>query len=134
MKAIVHTQYGSPDVPGVLQFKEVETPLPTDHQLLIKVHAAFVNARDGHLVKSQPALLRLIVGSGLLKPKDQKLGADIAGQVEAIGNTVTQFQIGDEVFGVGVGGFTDITQQDLWVVKALHPSHNSAALEPRKVM
>ena len=79
MKAIVYTQYGPPDV---LQFKEVEKPLPQDHQLLIKVHAASVNTLD--LAIGGPFLARIITG-GLLKPKVQRRGVDLAGRVEAVG-------------------------------------------------
>ncbi len=74
MKAIVHTKYGSPDV---LQFKEVEKPRPMDHQLLIKVHAASVNTLD--LALRGPFLARIITG-GLFKPKDPRLGVDLAGR------------------------------------------------------
>ena len=101
MKAIVHTKYGSPDV---LQFKEVEKPLPKDHQLLIKVHAASVNTLD--LALRGPFLARIITG-GLVKPKDPRLGVDLAGRVEAVGNNVTQFQPGDEVLGRGSGAFAE---------------------------
>ena len=102
MKAIICTRYGSPDV---LQFTEMEKPLPQDHQLLINVHAASVNALDWHSMRGTPFLYRL--GGGLRKPKDQRLGVDLAGRVEAIGNNVTQFQPGDEVFGVCAGGFAE---------------------------
>src|SRR6478672_1269912 len=101
MKAIVYTRYGSPDV---LQFNEVEKPLPQDHQLLIKVHAASVNTIDlaigGHF------LARIFTGA-LLKPKDPRLGIDLAGRVEAVGSNVTQFQPGDEVFGRARGAFAE---------------------------
>ena len=80
MKAIVNTTYGSPDV---LQFKDVEKPSPTDNEVLIKVHAASVNAADLHLLRADPFLIRFM--SGLLKPKTTILGADIAGRVEAVG-------------------------------------------------
>ena len=98
MKAIVYTHYGSPDV---LQFTEVEKPAPKDHQVLINVQAASVNALDQHNLKG-PFLAR-IFGTGLRRPKDPRLGADIAGRVEAVGSSVTQFQPGDEVFGVSSG-------------------------------
>src|SRR5213592_4511732 len=104
MKAILYTQYGSPDV---LQLKEVEKPTPRDNQVLIKVHAASVNALDRHFLKSKPAPARIMMGNGLRKPKDQRLGADLAGRVEAVGSSVTQFQPGDEVFGVSKGGFAE---------------------------
>jgi NADPH:quinone reductase-like Zn-dependent oxidoreductase len=107
MKAIVYTAYGPPDV---LQLKEVEKPTPKDNGVLIKVHAASVNARDRRLVRADPFLVRLM-GGGLLKPKNTMLGSDMAGRVEAVGGNVKQFQPGDEVFGdlsaCGDGGFAE---------------------------
>src|SRR5260370_955244 len=94
MKAIVYTQYGSPDV---LQLKEVAKPTPQDNEVLVHVHAASVNAADWHLMRGTPFLARLV--NGLQKPKNTKLGADVAGRVEAVGRDVTQFQGGDDVFG-----------------------------------
>ena len=101
MKAVVYTQYGPPDV---LQLKEVAKPVPKDNQVLVKVQAASINTLD--LAMRGPFLARIITG-GLLKPKDPRLGADIAGRVEAVGTNVTQFQPGDEVFGVVAGGFAE---------------------------
>ena len=107
MKAIVHTEYGSPDV---LQLKDVEQPLPAPDQVLVQIHAASVNYGNLALVKGEPFLVRLMSG-GLLKPKHTIPGGDIAGRVEAIGGSVTQFQPGDEVFGdisdCGFGGFAE---------------------------
>jgi len=106
MKAIVYTQYGSPDV---LQLKEVEKPVPLDDEILIKVHAACVNAYDWHFLTADVFLIRLM-GGGLLKPKNTTLGADIAGRVEAVGSQVKQFKPGDEVFGTArrsSGGFAE---------------------------
>src|SRR2546422_4287326 len=94
MKAIVYTHYGSPDV---LQLTEVAKPTPKDDEVLVHVHAASVNAADWHLLRGTPFLARL--ANGLQKPKNTKLGADLAGRVEAVGRNVTQFQSGDEVFG-----------------------------------
>jgi NADPH:quinone reductase-like Zn-dependent oxidoreductase len=106
MKAIVNTTYGSPDV---LQLKEVEKPTPKDHEVLVKVHAASAAAGDWHLLRAQPFLMRFTYG--LLKPKHTILGAAVAGQVEAVGSNVTQFQPGDEVFGdlsgCGFGAFAE---------------------------
>jgi NADPH:quinone reductase-like Zn-dependent oxidoreductase len=95
MKAIVYTKYGPPDV---LQLKEVEKPAPKEDEVLIKVHAASVNARDWHLLTADLFLIRLM-GRGLLKPKNTILGADVAGRVEAVGRYIRRFQPGDEVFG-----------------------------------
>jgi len=94
MKAIVYTEYGPPEV---LQLKEVERPTPRDDEVLVKIHAASANAADWHLMRAEPFLARL--ENGLLKPKNTKLGADVAGRVEGVGRNVTQFQAGDEVFG-----------------------------------
>src|ERR1044071_6912004 len=94
MKAIVYTEYGSPDV---LQLKEVEKPTPGDHDVLVKIYAASANAADWHLMRAEPFLARL--ENGLLRPKITRLGADLAGRVEAVGRNVKQFQAGDEVFG-----------------------------------
>ncbi len=104
MKAIVYTKYGSPDV---LELKEVEKPTLKDNEVLIKIHAASVNAYDWHFLTADIFLIRLM-GGGLLKPKNTRLGADIAGRVEAVGRNVKQFQPDDEVFGdIGHGGFAE---------------------------
>ncbi len=106
MKAIVFTKYRPPDV---LEFKEVEKPTPRDDEVLIKVHAASVNDWDWCLVRGKPFFIRLLCG--LLKPKIQIPGVDIAGQVEAVGRNVKKFQPGDEVYGdiseCGFGGFAE---------------------------
>ena len=104
MKAVVYTKYGSPDV---LQLKEVEKPTPKDDEILIKVHAASVNASDWEFLTGKPLYTRIW---GLLKPKYKILGSDIAGRVEAVGKNVKQFQPGDEVFGdilESWGGFAE---------------------------
>jgi NADPH:quinone reductase-like Zn-dependent oxidoreductase len=107
MKAIVYEKYGPPDV---LRLKEVEKPAPSEDEVLVKVHAASVNYSDWAFVRGKPFLLRLMAG-GLLKPKHKILGADIAGQVDAVGVNVRQFQPGDEVYaelsGCGWGGFAE---------------------------
>jgi NADPH:quinone reductase-like Zn-dependent oxidoreductase len=104
MKAIVRTRYGPP---GVLRFTEVEKPAPKANEVLIKLYAASVNPLDLFSLRGAP-LVRLI--PGLRTPKQQVLGCDIAGRVEAIGGHVKQFQPGDEVFGVtgfAGGGFAE---------------------------
>ena len=95
MKAIVCSKYGPPDV---LQFKEVEKPAPKDNEVLIAVHAASVNQYDWHLLTADFFLVRLM-GGGLLRPKNPRPGADVAGRVEAVGRNVQQLKPGDEVFG-----------------------------------
>ena len=109
MKAIVYTKYGPPDV---LHLEEVEKPIPKDNEILIKVHAASVNAYDWRHLRADPFFIRLM-GVGLLRPKHKILGADIAGRVEAVGRNVTQFRPGDDVFGEGsYGGFAEFVCVD----------------------
>lgn len=103
MKAIVYKKYGSPDV---LQMEEVEIPTPKENQVLIKIHAASVNAGDYRVMRANPFLIRLVTG-GLLRPKNQRLGSDMAGRVEAVGINVKQFRPGDEVFGFTNGAFAE---------------------------
>jgi NADPH:quinone reductase-like Zn-dependent oxidoreductase len=126
MKAIVHTTYGPPDV---LEFKEVEKPVPKDGEVLVQIHAASVNTLD--LTISGPLLARIITG-GLLKPRDPRLGADFAGRVEAVGNNVTQFQPGDEVFGSWTGSFAEYVSvpENKVALKPANLSFEEAAAVP----
>src|SRR5437764_11648914 len=133
MKAIVYTQYGSPDV---LQLKEVEKPTPRDNEVLLKVYATSVNAGDLHVLRADPFLIRLM-GYGLLKPKNKILGAAIAGRIEAIGGNVKQFQLGDDVFGDlsesgKRGGFAEYVcaSADALVLKPSRLSFEEAAAVP----
>ena len=128
MKAIVYTEYGSPDV---LQFKDVEKPTPKDDEVLIKVHAASVNAYDWHFLTADIFLIRLM-GGGLLKPKNTRLGADIAGRVETVGRNVKQFRPGDEVFGMVKGGFAEYAcaPESALVLKPVNTSFDEAAAIP----
>jgi NADPH:quinone reductase-like Zn-dependent oxidoreductase len=103
MQGIVYTHYGSP---GVLQLTEVEKPVPKDSEVLVKVQTASVNAYDWHFMTGSPFLVR-VSGSGLRRPKDHRLGVDLAGRVEAVGGNVAQFHVGDEVFGRGAGAFAE---------------------------
>jgi NADPH:quinone reductase-like Zn-dependent oxidoreductase len=101
MKAMVYHDYGSPDN---LEMQEIDIPAVRDDQVLVRVHAASVNALDWHFLTGTPFLARIMAG-GLLKPKQKILGVDLAGRVEAVGASVTRFQPGDEVFGgCGSGG------------------------------
>jgi NADPH:quinone reductase-like Zn-dependent oxidoreductase len=100
MKAIVHCEYGSPDV---LKLEEVEKPVPNDNQLLVRVRAAATNPLD--LTIKGPLLLRPIFG--LRRPKETRVGVDYAGTVEAVGKNVTNFKPGDEVFGGKTGSFAE---------------------------
>ena len=103
MKAIVRHKYGSSEV---LKFVETEKPAPKENQVLIKVRAASINSYDWRNMRAVPFLVR--TNGGLLKPKDIRLGADIAGIVEAIGSKVSMFKPGDEVYGgVSMGGYAE---------------------------
>ena len=102
MKAIVYCDYGLPN----LKLQEIEKPTPADDQLLVRVRAASVNPYDWHFVEGTPKIMRLM-GVGLRKPKDTRLGVDFAGTVEAVGKNVTQFKPGDDVFGGRGGAFAE---------------------------
>src|SRR6266704_5796623 len=101
MKAIVYRNYGSPDV---LKCEEIEKPTAGDDQVLIKVRAAADNPVD-LLFRGTSYMVRIM--TGLRKPKDTRLGVDVAGQVEAVGRNVTQFKPGDAVFGACRAAFAE---------------------------
>jgi NADPH:quinone reductase-like Zn-dependent oxidoreductase len=100
MKAIVHYDFGSPDV---LQYGDVEKPTPGDAQVLIRVRAASLNPFDLGLIQGKPYLARLILGPG----KQKRAGRDVAGEVEAVGRKVTKFRPGQAVFGCCVGSLAE---------------------------
>ena len=128
MKAILFPKYGSPDV---LQLAEVAKPEPNENQVLVKVVAAAANPLDWHRMRGEPFIARM--GEGLRQPKDPRLGADIAGRVEAVGASVTEFRPGDEVFGaVGAGGFAEYvcTREKNLALKPGNISFESAAAAP----
>ncbi len=102
MKAIVHCDYGVAN----LKLEEIEKPTPADDQILVRVRAASVNPYDWHFVEGTPKIIRLM-GIGLRKPKEIRLGVDFAGTVETVGKNVTQFKPGDEVFGGREGAFAE---------------------------
>src|SRR5271157_3782934 len=102
MKEVVYHTYGSPDV---LRFEEIAMPTPGDNDVLLQVRGASVNPLDWHFMRGEPYAVRLV--TGLPKPKDPRLGVDVAGVVESVGRNVTRFQTGDEVFGAGKGAFAE---------------------------
>ncbi len=132
MKAIVQSEYGSTDR---LSLQEVDQPGMSDNGVLVRIHAASVNAGDWHLMRGTPFLIRLMFG-GLLKPKIKILGFDVAGQVAAVGKAVTQFQPGDEVFGdlseCGFGAFAEYVcaRESALVLKPAQISFEVAATVP----
>jgi NADPH:quinone reductase-like Zn-dependent oxidoreductase len=99
MRAVVHDRYGPPEV---LRLEDVERPIPEDDQVLIKVHATTVNRTDSGLRSAEYFVSRFF--TGLRRPKRKILGMELAGEVEAVGGAVTEFRVGDEVFGVGSYG------------------------------
>jgi NADPH:quinone reductase-like Zn-dependent oxidoreductase len=106
MKAFIYERYGPPET---LRMAEVDKPAPGAGEVLVKVLAVSVNAADWHLVRGKPLFSRATLG--LLRPKHQILGVDVAGQIEAVGSDVTRFKPGDEVYANlldhGYGGFAE---------------------------
>jgi NADPH:quinone reductase-like Zn-dependent oxidoreductase len=118
MKAIVFTRYGTPDD---LELKDVPRPEPKAGELLVKVHASSINSWDWEYLNGTPFVNRLVFGLFKPKPGKQRLGADIAGTVEAVGRDVTRFRPGDEVFGDlwdRWGGFAEYACADQDAVEA----------------
>lgn len=132
MKAIVQSEYGSADV---LNLEEVEKPIVADNEVLVRVRGAGVHAGDWHLMRGTPFLIRLIFG-GIRKPKFTTIGTDIAGQVEAVGKEIKQFQPGDDVFGdlseCGFGAFSEYVSvpENALVHKPTNLSFEVAATVP----
>ena len=127
MKAAVYTTYGPPDV---VQITDVEKPVPKDGEVLIQVRAASVNPLDWHFIRGTPYFLRMM--TGLRKPKDKRLGVDVAGQVEAVGRNVTQFKPGDQVFGACRGAFAEYAcaSESALVLKPANVTFEQAASVP----
>ncbi|MFF4354887.1 NAD(P)-dependent alcohol dehydrogenase [Streptomyces sp. NPDC001530] len=102
MKAIAQDRYGSPDV---LELREFDQPVPAGKDVLVRVHAVSINARDWHLMRGDPYLARLAFG--VRRPKVKILGTDFAGRVEAVGPDVKRLRPGDEVFGEADAAFAE---------------------------
>lgn len=128
MKAIVYERYGPPNV---LQFQEVEKPTPDENQVLVKVYASSINAGDYFARGGKPFLFRFFTGA-LLKPKNTRLGIDVAGQVEAVGKNVKRFRPGDEIFGCRNGAFAEYVcaREGLLALKPANISYEQAAAVP----
>jgi NADPH:quinone reductase-like Zn-dependent oxidoreductase len=99
MRAVVHEKYGPPDV---LRLEHVERPVPNEDQVLVRIHATTVNRTDCGLRSADPFITRFF--TGLRRPKRKILGMELAGEVEAVGDAVTGFEVGDQVFGVNGHG------------------------------
>ena len=127
MKAVVINAYGSPDV---IEVKEVARPAIKDYEVLVRVHAASLNASDVFAVRGSPWLIRLMMG--LNKPNNYILGCDIAGRVEAVGSRVTRFKPGDEVFGAGTGTLAEYAHvaEDKLALKPANLTFEQAAAIP----
>ena len=128
MRAIVYDRYGGPEN---LELRDIDRPAPADGEVLVRVRAASVNPVDWHLMRGQPALARVMFG-GLLRPKQRRVGRDLAGVVEAVGSAVTTFEPGDEVFGVAPGSFAEyvIATEDQLEQKPATVSFEDAAAVP----
>ena len=121
MQAVRYRCYGSTDV---LRVEAVEKPEPAADEVLVRVHAASVNPLDWHYMRGSPYVMRLMSGIG--KPADTRLGVDFAGTVEAVGDAVTRFEPGDEVFGGASGAFAEFVTVRETAAVALKPANVSA--------
>jgi len=103
MKAVVHDRYGPPEV---LRLEEVERPVPADDEVLVRVHATTVTRTDTGLRSAEYFISRFV--TGLLRPRNKVLGTELSGVVEAVGSAVTEFKVGDAVFGgTGYGAWAE---------------------------
>jgi NADPH:quinone reductase-like Zn-dependent oxidoreductase len=130
MKAIVQDRYGGPEV---LEFRDIDRPVPTGNEVLVQVQAAGVHRGDWHIMTGLPYMIRVAVPTlGLRKPKVPVLGMDVAGRVEAVGAQVTRFRPGDEVFGWCDGSFAEYAcaSEDHFAAKPAALSFGEAAVVP----
>lgn len=123
MKAIELTKYGAPEF---LQMNEVEKPSPKDNEILIKIHASSVSSGDARMRRADPFIIRLIFG--FKRPRKPILGVVVAGEIEAIGESVSNYKIGDQVFGssgMNFGAHAEYVSVPKGAVLALKPGNMS---------
>ena len=128
MKAIAQDKYGGAEV---LELRDIDQPTPTETQVLLRVHAAGVDAGVLHLMTGQPYLMR-VVGFGFRVPKGKVRGRDVAGTVVTVGGKVTRFKPGDEVFGTCEGSFAEFVcaREDRLATKPPSLTFEQAAAVP----
>lgn len=125
MRAITFSRYGSPEV---LELTDIEKPFPKEDEILVKVHASSVNIAEWY---AMTGLFLARIGNGIIKPKDTRLGVDFAGVVEEVGNKVTDFRPGDEVFGGRSGAFAEyVTLRKAIAHKPANVTFEEAAAVP----
>lgn len=122
MKAIINTEYGSADV---LKLQEIEKPTPKSNEVLVKIHGTTVNRTDTGLRSVEYFISRLF--TGLFKPRFHTLGSEFAGIIEQIGENVTSFKVGDEIFGLSTSNFG--THAEYLAI----PESASIALKPKNL-
>jgi len=123
MKAVELTKYGAPEF---LQMKEVEKPSPKENEILIKIHASSVSSGDARMRRADPFIIRLIFG--FKRPRKPILGVVVAGEIEAIGKKVSNYKVGDQVFGssgMSFGAHAEYVSVPENAVLAMKPSNMS---------
>ena len=127
MKAIVCHRYGAPEA---LRLEDVDKPTPGDDEVLIQVRAASLNAYDWGLMRGRPPILRMFLG--LRRPKVNRPGRDVAGRVESVGRSVTQFKPGDDIFGLCRGSLAEYAcaSESSLAAKPANVSFEEAAAVP----
>lgn len=125
MRAIIQDRYGAPEI---LRIGDVEKPTPQPNQVLVAVHASSINAGDWRRVRADPVIVRFV--EGIRRPREQLLGGDAAGVVEAVGSEVTDLGVGDEVYGIRTGALAEYVAGKSFVRKPANLSLEEAAAVP----